>query len=258
MPDEDILEIEDEDDPDLDPDESLEEPDLQVQIDSLKAELESRQNKELDDLRRSVGRVQSLVDKFDKASAEQAESLRQQVQDQFGGVSNVLNELVANMDETVLSPEVKQRVLTAQAQAQQAAQEQERKRETEAMIQEAVKGLRPEQQQMTQVSAIEASIVEEIESYGLDPDDFDWREAADVYRQNSSEKELRSYFRDKIKSAVQEQGTATRRQRRKENSKEPPGSTGASGDVAAELEKLMDSGDLDKANEILRSMGVNT
>ncbi len=95
-------------------------------------------------------------------------------------------------------------------------------RKLEAKVEGMVSAAQPVSEEAKSAGAtLEAQIVDEIRAFGLDDKDFDWNPAAELFAKND-ETGVRNYFRDQIKSHLEEQSTSERRQTKKETQQESP------------------------------------
>lgn len=239
-------------------DEDDEEGDAPVDLKALMARLDRQEslNKELT---QAVSRFQGLQARNEAAARPDPKVVAAQ-EEAMDEVYTLLHALTEGVDEALLvDPTVKSRARAAldarnSKKADRAVEERVR-----AMVKDAVgdrapasEGNQPSPEQLAAaVDALEAALVEEIESYGLDPDDFDWKEAQAVLGKTGPNG-LRKHIRTQIRAALKDDGAASRRQSRKASVGKRPkgGAAGVSG------EAILSGTDLKAQREYLRSLGV--
>lgn len=240
-------ELEDAVDPSVEGDTEVEaepapEPEVDLaQLQQQVAELQQRDSA-IQDLNRSVGRIQSMMAKLEARPDDSG--LRQELQEQFGLVDN-LTDILASFDETVMAPEVRQRVDSLK----QALSQRKTKAERDSLLQEAVAELQKRQpqqapQQEQGVSPFEQRILASIATVGLDPDDehFDWQKANDILRTEGAQG-VEAYFRTQIREALTSESAAQRRQARKTNAGSgTPRPAGAGNALDADRQRLQEQG----------------
>lgn len=127
------------------------------------------------DLRRSVGRVQSLVDRIDKTSGEARTKLEAELDTRYLEMTGLLGETVGSIDPAILPDSVRQRVNQAQTVAQQRAATAQ----VERMINERVAAATPQPTATDEIPrewlVWEQSANKRITEAGLDPATFDWQ-----------------------------------------------------------------------------------
>ena len=171
------------------------------------------QRQMIDDLRRSVGRAQSLADQWRQGHDEVREELRAQQE----SVANILAAIVDGIDDSAIDPALKQKVRTAQQEIAETA----RAARTKAELMEEL-GINPQQQARVQqqmeaqavANALTADLEDEMTVFGLDPDEFDWNGVKAQLLAGGVDAAKR-YARTKIREAVMEQQAAQRRTARK-------------------------------------------
>lgn len=250
----------DEEDPDLededadaDDDEPEDEaPELDIKALMARVDATETANKQL---RESVARFQSLLTKIPQNVApdnKQTEALQTSMDEVF----DLLDVLASGTDEALLDPTVKQRVTSVVAQRRAARDRAALEASMRNMVRE-IAGPRPAQSAATmeslqsQVDALEAELVAEIQDHGLEPGDFDWDAASKVLGE-SGPAGLKKHIRDAIRAKLTDDSRAARRQSRKTNAgKSPRG--GAPSDSGAAVLK---GNDLDAKRAYLRSLGL--
>lgn len=171
------------------------------------------QRQMIDDLRRSVGRAQSLADQWRQGHDEVREELRAQQE----SVANILAAIVDGIDDTAIDPALKQKVRTAQQEIAEAA----RTARTKAELMEEL-GINPRQREVVQqqleaqavANALTADLEDEMSVFGVDPDEFDW-EGVKAQLLSGGVEAAKRFARTKIREAVMEQQAAQRRTARK-------------------------------------------
>ena len=205
------------------------------------------------DLRRTVGRLQSIVDRNPEPDAAVREQITQSQQ--------MLDLLIDGLDDTAVDPNVRERIRSTRDVARKAAERAAIVAETEAAVLKRVKpqadddgdDLSEKDKLLAMGRAFEDDVVEEIKSYDLDPADFDWKEATDILVKDGVPA-TRKWFRAKIKEALAEADTEERRQARKTLAKPSPKPAGA---AKSGVEVISDpSASLEARIAALRGMGV--
>lgn len=241
-------------------------PDVNQLVADLTEKVNKLQNVEglANDLRRSAGRIQSLEQRLQQESSDK-QKLNEEISKQFGGLTELLGEVVNNIDDTAIDPTTKARV-------QQAYDASRRQAETASLRREAAKEaldeLRKqypqlaEQQTQTanvdeqlaqQAARIEPRVVGMFDAVGENPDDAKhahlWAEAATLMREGKSEAEVLSHFRAALSP---ENPTDARRQRTKQRAGNGSPTPAGTGDA-----ELKHTGDLAKDLAALRELGVS-
>lgn len=172
------------------------------------AALEASQTRTQRDVTAAIGRYQSLAAKVEKAPEDTA-SVRQ-LQAQSTAVREALEALI---EDEAADPKVQSKARAALAKMPDP--EKEELRDRVAALEAARGESRP--QGGNGPSSFESEIVDEIESYGLDPDDsaFDWRGEGTSLLTTQGPAAARRYFRAKIKELLDTKNTTERRQARK-------------------------------------------
>lgn len=185
------------------------------------AMLRQSQAKTLRDFNAAVGRVQSVVSRIDSGRGD-TDQLTKQLRSQIGAVDKAID---AILEDETMSPEIKERARAARSNAAATSELEDIKAQLEALKNPA----KPDAPDDSAVLSFEDSIVEEIESYGLDPDDaaFDWKGEATQIMLTKGADETRKYFRRKVKDILAEKAAAERRQSRKESSSKKPDASGS-------------------------------
>ena len=187
-------------------DAQADEPD---EIAVLRAEIETlkQDKKVIEDLRRSVGRVQSLADKFSAASNDtQRADIQRQINEKFATLDGQIGEIVGALDETSIDPATRQRIIEAQRASREAARVQQ-------AVDEAIAKRTPAPVPQQDFSPLETELVSTIEAAGLDPDDdrFNWQEMSRLLAADRSGRMVRAHVLGKILEAKTEEDAATRR-----------------------------------------------
>mgnify|MGYP003136013987 CR=1 FL=1 len=231
---------------DGDEDGSGDEPDPQAMLQAIQA-LQTRDTANaalMQNFTRTVGRVQSLMDRMDKT--DPTEGLRTQVDEQIGGVTELLGQLVEGLGEDVLDANTKNRV-DALLQGQRATKEQD------SLVARIVEQLGGPQAGNTQapvqpvessasasgVSSTEQDILAAITKAGFVADDFDWNEA-NTQLSAGGNTGVTLWFGEQIAAKRSETQTGKRRQDRKDSAGSTPGA--ASGGSETNTDGLDASG----------------
>ena len=187
----------------------------------------------MQDFRRSVGRVQSLVDRLEKN--DPTENLRTQVDEQMDEVVQLLATLTSGLEEGILDPNTKQRI-------EGVLRSQHNKRERASLVSDILQQVnKPDQaattspdtsqavtpSQSSETTTLEGQIVASIEAAGFQADDFDWTEANKVLATQGSTA-LTLWFGEQIAAKRSEGSSAQRRQSRKQAGGLTPAAAGAS------------------------------
>lgn len=235
-----------------DDDEQEDEEDAPLTLDAVRELIAKETGAHAQTLRQlntTVGRLQSIMDRQAKSPPKDDESVKL-MQERYGEVSELLTLLVSGMDETVLSPEVRERIAAAQREAQRRADKEEILKEVrEANKPPADDGPSTEDLLMEFQGEMEALI----KQAGLDPDDelFDWSGAAVQALQRGGTTAARAYFIEQIGEGLKEKGAATRRDSRKKNAGKGSPKGQASGD-----KDPLSTGSLDDRLAALRALGA--
>mgnify|MGYP003393258209 FL=1 len=268
MPDEDdqILDDEDLEDEELDEDdedegdEDEESSEPPVDIAALVKRLDATEsvNKEL---RESVARFQSLLA---RTPADPSKGEREALASSVDDVYDILGAIAGDSDDSFLDDSIKERIKKALGTRQAARAQQSTEQQIQAAVLSAlqaagvpVPGAQPGQpdprRQVAELTArLETELTAEIESYGLNPDDFDWDEASEILGKSGPDG-LRSHIRTQIRTAIADEGKAARRQSRKaSNVRSPRGGAPAASGV-----DVLKGNDEKAKREYLRSLGVN-
>lgn len=141
------------------------------------------------DLRRSVGRAQSIVDRIEKASGSTKVELERLLDERLGEVSTILEDVAGNIDDAILPPQVKEKVRSARAQAVQRAAAVD----IDRLVAEKIAAMLPQPPAATNEipadwRAFEMVMEKQIRDAGLDPDDaatFNWQYAGSLLAQGN-------------------------------------------------------------------------
>lgn len=216
------------------------------------ATLKQEYDAQIADLRRSVGRVQSLASKFEKD--QENDKTADELREQFKDTSEQLDLLVNGLDETMIDPDTRGRLVEARLRARAVA-------ERDSLRKELLDELRPAPQQqpdMAQLAVLyERQLIGEIESYGMDPTDevFDWKQAGALFQRGDYEG-MQRYVRTQIREGLTATDSESRRQAKKESGNATPRPQGAG---KSRFEKILEDGDienLDDATAELESLGI--
>lgn len=229
-------EIDDEDPaaPEDDEDESSEEPDGDEDSDAEDEDSEEDDEEEspfakdlaaqrelITDLRRSVGRSQSLVERYQKTNDE----LRTELRKQNESTAQILGAIVNGIDDSVIDPNLKRRVAEAQRQIQADADRESMKNEIRREIGYDPANAEAEQERaalQTQANELAADLEDQMGAMGIDPDEFDWNGLKEQFL-NTDPRTARRWAMGKIREAVVAAQTATRRDTRRSTTKTPRG-----------------------------------
>ena len=197
------------------------------------------------DLNRSVGRIQSTLDKQTNAtssSTEQQETQQkadQLTHQQWSATADVLRALMSGTDQDAIPAETRQRVNTALAQIDQNLQESERTLQTNErknFVRTVVVDVRKElpapeasdAERTAQSEELVRTVETEIRAYGLDPDDtalFDWTQANTLLNREGVAA-MQGYIRTQIRAGLNAESADTRRQTKKTAGGKSPNGTG--------------------------------
>lgn len=230
------------------------EPD-ELEVLRSKVEALEKNNAVVEDLKRTVGRIQSLATKFEAASSNaQRDDIQKQINERFSVVEDQLATLASGIDETAIDPATRQRILQAQEQARRAA-------EVQAEVEKALKARAPQPSPQPQVPNLETELVGMIEAAGLDPDGgmFDWGAMSAMWREDLSGNTIRQHVLNKIIEAKTEEQAASRRSTaKKQAGAGAPKQAAVTPNPAARMAQALDSGDLASAiaerNKLLQGL----
>jgi len=189
MPDDDAL-VADESVEEEDTLESSESAELESPTTALEqriAALESAQRQSVLEIRSAVGRVQSIAAKLDKTNDPATEA---KLRTELAGVSELLGLVTDSIDESILPRDVKRKVSDAQATMRRELADAEiNRRIAEATQSQMPISTGPD------VNALEAAVVSQIQSLGLNDQDpaFNWAQAATILN-TQGERAMWAYF----------------------------------------------------------------
>jgi len=208
-------------------------------------DLEGTQTRTQRDVTAAIGRYQSLSAKVD-AKPEDTGALKA-LQQQSGAVIEALKAL---LDDEAIDPAVKRKASDTLAKLPDAE-----RTALENRIAELERGGRkPTAEPATGGTSLENELVDEITSYGLNPDDpaFDWKGEATSLLRAQGASAVKGYFRKQIKTLLEEQSAASRRQSRKK-----AGTTDGKTPSANNATKPLDATrPVEDRLKVLREMGV--
>lgn len=223
---------------------------------ALKTELASQKSvneTQIADLRRSIGRVQSIAEKFAKDGTDSTTAVQSAITQEFGDVRDLLDAIVNSADETVFDTSLKAKIADARALAAQKANIDSLRSDLDAKFEDLKSASQvPDEETRTAAQALEASVVSEITDYGLDHKDFDWSEAATQFS-SGGEPAVRKYFREQITEKLAEDNADARRQTKKESTEDSPA---PSGPTMTDDDFLASDADLDAKVARLKQMGA--
>lgn len=203
------------------------------------------------DLRRSVGRVQSLLDRMETATGKTKLDLESALEERFNEVSGLLEEVSGNVDSAILPDSVKEKVRNARAQAAQRSAAVN----IDKLVEEKIAAMLPRPQSNEVPAdwrAFERQMESSIKAAGLDPDgdEFDWPYVGTLLaagRRDSAE----NYFT----SIIEAHTNGAKLQAKKESAAESPAGSGAASKQWHE--KLGDKNvSLEEKINLLRSQGA--
>ena len=203
------------------------------------------------DLRRSVGRVQSLLDRMETATGKTKADLESALEERFNEVSGLLEEVSGNIDPAILPDNVKDKVRNARAQAAQRSAAVN----IDKLVEEKIAAMLPKpvtNEVPADWRAFERQMESSIKAAGLDPDgdEFDWPYVGTLLaagRRESAE----NYFTSIIESHT----NSAKLQSKKEAASESPAGSGAA--TKQWHEKLGDKNvSLEDKINLLRSQGA--
>ena len=240
LPDED----EEEESPDQDPNASSEQQ-TGVSLEQLATEvatLKTQSTKAMRDFSAAVGRLNSLYTKLESGRGDTVTTVNQ-LNAQVKAVDGML---AAVLEDEGLDPKVRAKAAEVRSKVTGDSELANLKAEIDALK----NGDKEQRQAPPADTAFEQSIVDEIESYGLSPDDptFDWKGEATSLLMGQGPGATRTYFRTKIKELLASGGAADRRQERKKaaGEKVPAGNKAArtfnSGNEEEDIKTLIKMG----------------
>jgi hypothetical protein len=222
------------------------------EVDPVQA-LDQKYSSQFEDLRRTVGRVQSITSQFDKGTAN--DETVQKLSEQFQSTSDQLEALVSGLDENSIDPALRERIVQAQQQARSVA-------ERTSLKQEILEEVKKEQTPVAdpapnQAMAVEAAMLKQMQEYGVDSTDdaFDWTKAREHFQAGDMDA-LGTWMRTGIKTALAASDSDGRRQARKESGKPAPK---AASEGKSKTDAILEDGEwdnLDEAVQALRDQGL--
>lgn len=202
----------------------------------------------VDDLRRSVGRAQALMEQYRQGNEE----VRAEQKAQNANMATLLGAIVNGIDDSVIDPDLKRKIREAQDEIAEA----EREERTTARVREEL-GIDPRQIQAQREVALlqqtanelSADLEDEMETLGLDPDEMDWQ-GVKAALLSGGVVAAKRFARTKIRAALEERNVGARVTTRKRaagptpkgGAAEPPKNELAANDFAtkkAALDKLL-------------------
>lgn len=207
------------------------------------------------DLRRSVGRVQSILDRMETATGKTRADLEASLDEKFSELSGLLEDVSGNIDPAILPDSVKEKVRSARQQAAQRAAAVN----IDKLVAEKVQAMMPTPTPTNDIPvewrAFEREMEATIKAAGLDPDNkevFDWQYAGYLLTQGRMDA-AKSYFESTIET---NSPNAAKLQAKKEAASESPTGAGASASKQWH-EKLGDrSVSLEEKIKILKGQGA--
>lgn len=206
----------------------------EAKVARLEAELANQRtvnSQQIEELKKAVGRAQSLIDRSDRVSKD---DLNAALDERYGSIYAILESIVKDADPTVFPDALRERI---EATANEARSRNERKalvKEVMDSILPALAPAVPEPQIGQDASRVEQAILSELTAAGLDADDLDWK-AADAVWLAQGEGGVLANARSQIAALVAEREAASRRESRKpttpEQVKTTPGGGKTVGDV---------------------------
>lgn len=248
------VDFEDDEDIDIEGDESTEKgggaPELS-EVERLRAELDAARSlntKQIEDLRRTVGRMQSVAAKADSVSKADLETA---LSAGFGSVHELLAAIVESADPTVFPDTLKQQMAKTLADAKRRADRDSLREEVLATLPKAQQPQDEPELQPHQL--VEAMILAELQAADIDPDDLDWKAVDKEWLANGEGGALAA-ARQQIIAAKGETEVATRRQARKTAAPQSP-KGGSGGAAKTDADIFLDpSQPFDKRMEIFKRM----
>lgn len=227
-----------------------EEPTADDRLEALER-LSADQKEVIADLRRTVGRAQSIASRVDADKTN--EELREELRALSTKTASSIAAVVEGLDDTLVDPKLREAVAATQREAERAAERADliASLKKEGLIQEPEQKTELEEAQ-TQANALGVELANQIASFGLDAKDeaFDWQAMRDLLVKDGP-----AAVREKVTATIREQITAgateDRREVRRQTSTPTPKGAGA-GDGDGPLR----TGDLDADMKRLREMGA--
>ena len=206
------------------------------------------------DLRRSVGRVQSILDRMETATGKTKAELESALDERFNELSGLLEDVSTNIDDAILPDSVKDKVRTARAQAANRSAAVNIDKLVEEKIAAMIKPQTPVNDGVTpEMRLFERLMETQIKSAGLDPDggDFDWQYVK-LLLENGRRGDAEKYFADIIETNT----SGAKLQAKKEAVSESPTGSGTAANKQWH-EKLGDKNvSLEDKINLLRSQGA--
>lgn len=206
------------------------------------------------DFRRSVGRVQSILDRMETATGKTRADLEASLDQKFSELAGLLEDVSGNIDPAILPDAVKEKVRSARQQAAQRSAAVN----IDKLVEEKVAAMVPKPATNdipAEWRLFERDMESSIKAAGLDPDNremFDWNYAGYLLSQGRTAA-AKAYF----DSTIEANSTANEKlQAKKEANVESP--TGAGAGAAKQWhEKLGDKNtSLEEKIKILKSQGA--
>lgn len=268
MPDSQDKDLDLQDDPDIDVDDAdldsdqdtddSKDSDSDDPIAAFRKELDERDQRlegQLRDFSRAVGRLQSAASKAVAAPQGIAPELQEQLQASYA----MLDSLIDGLDETAVDPAVRKQLQGLREKRRQLQAEADIDRRVEEKVRKALPQPQgdPEESAVAQaLLSFQHEVEDEIEAYGLDPDDFDWEGEATTLLRTKGFAATRTYFRQKIQENLRDTAATERRQARK-GTADKPVPKAAGGSKESDVARLSNpKTPFAERYEILRRMGA--
>ena len=204
------------------------------------------------DLRRSVGRVQSIMDRLESSTGKTRNELEAALDERLSEMTGLLEDVSVNIDDAILPAQVKDKVRNVRAQAAQRAAAVN----IDKLVEEKIAAMlppAPTNEVPADWRAFELTMEKQIKDAGLNPDggDFDWKYVGALLAQGRRDA-AQNYFESTIDTLT----NGAKLQSKKESAATSP--TGAAGGSSKQwFEKLNDKNlTLDEKRKLLMDNGI--
>jgi hypothetical protein len=235
------------------------------ELDQLRADVASlrAERAHIDDLRRSVGRIQALESQLETAKQtdlETREQLVSEIEDNFGGVTELLETVVNGIDETSIDPATRARAQAVLNDRKRAAELASLKKTVTAEVRQELQPAQPQQVQPQQTSPFTQQelvnysrlMEDRLTAGGVNPDNVDWTSAT----RELVEKGLDGLI-SFVDGEIERSSAAKTRQASKKSAGSGSPSTGAATPDPGDVSTGIDYKDVDDGIAKLRALGIS-
>jgi uncharacterized coiled-coil protein SlyX len=235
---------------DKDSDSDDDEPTADDRLAALES-LSEEQKATIADLRRTVGRAQSIAGRLDADKTN--EELREELRNVNRRAADSMAAIVGGLDESLVDPKLREQVAATQREVERAEERADliKSLKEEGLIQEPVEKTELEEAQEA-ANALGVELANQIKSFGLDPEDeaFDWKAMRDMLIAEGT-----AAVRSKVTATIREQITAGATEQRRETRRSTASKTPKGANAAGDEDELR-TGTLDEQMQRLREMGA--